>query len=156
MYWLRRECLHVNLSYWSHVPHCTRESRTLHVSLPDWFRSLVNTCHHFLVVHLLHAFTINFQNEISCQSVKKKNETSSNRWTGKKKERKALKKRLRELFSAEFYVSNLGLQGFLGFFVLFYFALRLKPWICISKCAQGECKVKSMCHIGSPGLSPAM
>lgn len=149
MYWLRRECLHVNLSYWSHVPHCTRESRTLHVSLPDWFRSLVNTCHHFLVVHLLHAFTINFQNEISCQSVKK-NETSSNRWTGKKTERKVLKKRLRELFSAEFYVSNLGLQGFLGFFC---FALLRTATKALD---QGECRVKSMCHIGSPGLSPAM
>lgn len=149
MYWLRRECLHVNLSYWSHVPHCTRESRTLHVSLPDWFRSLVNTCHHFLVVHLLHAFTINFQNEISCQSVKK-NETSSNRWTGKKKERKVLKKRLRKLFSAEFYVSNLGLQGFVGFLC---FALLRTVTEALD---QGECRVKSMCHIGSPGLSPAM
>lgn len=75
---------------------------------------------------------------------------------GKEERKEGIKKATKRAISAEFYVSNLGLQGFLGFFVLFYFALRLKPWICISKCAQGECKVKSMCHIGSPGLSPAM
>lgn len=156
MYWLRRECLHVNLSYWSRLPHCTRESRTLHVSLPDWFRSLVNTCHHFPVVHLLHAFTINFQNEISCQSVKKK-WNKFKQVNGKEERKGGIKKATkRAIFSWVLRYQSRIARVFRLFFVLLYFALWLKPWICISKCAQGECRVKSMCHIGSPGLSPAM